>query len=107
MKVTLLHTSGCHIWKTALEELEVALAKTGNRISYEVVQVTSQAQAEKLKFTGSPTILINGKNVDKMKRKINRFTNSGCSIYFWKGKTYEYPPKEMITAAIKENKKNK
>ena len=100
MKVTFLHTADCHIWKTAINELEEALTEAKLEIKYDVVQVTSQTQAEKLKFTGSPTVLINGKNVDKMKRKINQFTNSGCAIYFWKGKTYEYPPKEMITAAI-------
>ncbi len=101
LKVQLLHTSDCHIWKTSLEELEAALKEVKKEIRYEVVQITNQQEADEYTFTGSPTILLNGVNVDPLRRSLKKFIFSGCTPYFWKGKSYEYPPKEMIVAALK------
>ncbi len=104
IKVQFLHTVDCHVWKVGLDALESALREARLPVSYEIILVTSAAQAEKLRFMGSPTILINGRNVDPMRRKLKKTIYAGCTIYLWKGKSYEYPPKEMIMVALKERK---
>ncbi|MFQ5406370.1 MAG: hypothetical protein ACE5DI_04400 [Candidatus Micrarchaeia archaeon] len=104
MKVDFFHTKECHIWKTALSVLEDALADAGVEQNYCVSVITSDEEAEEFKFTGSPTILVNGANVDPMRRKVTKFVALGCAPYFWNQKTFEYPPKEMILQALSESK---
>lgn len=106
-RVLFMHTSQCHVWKTALEELEAALQEAGGDVDYEVRVINTNEEAEEYRFSGSPTILVDGVNVDPMARNIKKFIASGCRPYFYKGKTLEYPPKEMIVAALKQGEQAK
>ena len=96
-----MHTRECHAWKVGLDALEAALAEAGRPVQFEIILVTSPAQAKKLKFTGSPTILINNRNVDPMRRKLKKTIYAGCTLYMWGNRSHEFPPKEMIVAALK------
>lgn len=102
LKVKFMHTRDCHIWQTSLEVLKDALKVARKKAELEVIDVKTQAQANKLKFTGSPTILVNGVNVDPLSRKQRKFILSGCRTYLFKGRIYEFPQKEMVIQALKE-----
>lgn len=58
--VTVLYFDGCPSWRTALERVDVASARAGVPVRVTTVAVTSNADADRLGFTGSPTILLGG-----------------------------------------------
>jgi glutaredoxin len=61
MKLTLLYFDGCPSWQTAEARLHEALAAVGlEDQEVELELVSSQEDAERLGFRGSPTILIDG-----------------------------------------------
>jgi len=99
--------------KDTLKELDV-------KVDVEEVLIDSEEKAKKYKFVGSPTVRINGKDIqdevskarcsrceellefEKTTKFIKQECNCGCRTYFYKGKCYPYPPKEMIKEAIKK-----
>jgi len=62
------------------------------------VRVSSEDEAKQLRFPGSPTVRINGFDIDPAAKQVAGYI--GCRIYVYKGRTYEYPPKEMIESAL-------
>lgn len=100
-KIRLLHTQGCHTYHQAFDELEKALKEKGLPVRFEVVLITCEKEAEENKFLGSPTIQVNGEDVDPKAKIVTKYSISLCRLYFWKGKSYDYPPKEMILEALK------
>lgn len=53
----------CPSHEAALQRLKAVLAEAGARAQIRVVEVTEEAQARRLSFWGSPTILINGNDI--------------------------------------------
>lgn len=60
MKVELLYFDGCPSWQETERRLRDALASTGSDASVDLVEVTTPEDAERLRFRGSPTVLIDG-----------------------------------------------
>jgi hypothetical protein len=63
MEVILRYIDGCPHWETACERLRVAVDSAGHKdteIRLEIVASTEQAQ--RLRFTGSPTIIVDGRD---------------------------------------------
>ena len=58
--VKVLYFDGCPSWQTALERVETASVQAGVPVRVSTVAVTSNEDAERLEFTGSPTILVDG-----------------------------------------------
>lgn len=100
MKIQLLHTADCHAWKDSLSILEETLKSKGLEVMYEVRLIETEDQARAYKFSGSPTILIDGVDVDPLARNITTYSVNSCRPYFYQGKTYDFPPKEMILDAL-------
>lgn len=62
LKVQFLSFAGCPLQRQARTELEKALAECGLD-RYENVDIMAEQTVEELKSWGSPTILVNGKDV--------------------------------------------
>ncbi|MEV2278091.1 thioredoxin family protein [Nocardiopsis sp. NPDC049922] len=63
MNVQLLYFDGCPNWGLARERLRRALAHVGHpEIEVELVVVGTEARARELRFPGSPTIRVNGRD---------------------------------------------
>ncbi len=58
--VTVLYFGGCPSWQTAIERVHAAAARTGVEVQVSTRAVESNEDANRLGFTGSPTILLNG-----------------------------------------------
>lgn len=101
MKIRLFHNTACHAWQKAGSELKQALKTAGIQADYQVVLIKSQAEAEKYKFPGSPTIQIDGKDIDPAAAQATQFSVEACRPYFWQGKAYDFPPAEMVVSALK------
>lgn len=100
-KIKLLHTEGCHVYHQAFNEIEQALKEKGLPVQFEVILITSKEEAEKYKFFGSPTIEVNGEDVDPKAKMATKYDICSCRLYFWNGKSCDYPPKEMIMETLK------
>lgn len=62
--IELLYWDGCPSHPEALELVTAAAAAAGRDGEIVVREVCSQAEAEELRFPGSPTIRIDGRDVD-------------------------------------------
>ena len=121
MKVQLLYILDCP-WCVKTEELvKESLEELGVKAEVEEILIDKDEKARKYSFVGSPTVRINGKDVQEEVSKgqclpceelaeyiegttefVKQECICGCRIYFYKGRQYPYPPKEMIKEAIKK-----
>src|SRR5438128_8626345 len=64
MDIEFLYWEGCPSYPEARKLLEDMLAERGLDAEVSVREVRSQAEAEELRFPGSPTIRVDGRDVD-------------------------------------------
>ncbi len=60
MNITIRYFEGCPNWRTARARLDEALRSKGSDPEVELEEVGTLEEAERLRFSGSPTILIDG-----------------------------------------------
>ncbi|WP_291377466.1 thioredoxin family protein [Demequina sp.] len=63
MHVQLLYFDGCPNWQVAQARLRDALVAVGAVDVVELVEVTTQEQAERLGFRGSPSVIVDGRDL--------------------------------------------
>ncbi len=100
MKFSLLYFEGCLSYQQALENLRETIAEDGLEAKIELVNVTSPAEAERLNFLGSPTIQIDGVDLEGPEA-VKTGVGFGCRVYEDKGQMRGWPTKEQIRAALK------
>lgn len=64
MKVSFLYYEDCPSHDQALDRLRQVLAEEGIQAEIEVIKVETEEQAQRLRFIGSPTIRIDGQDID-------------------------------------------
>ncbi len=101
VKIELLYTKNCPYWREALKTLIEIINEYKIDAELKAITIGGMRKAEKYSFPGSPTIRINGVDVDP---KHKGGIVLGCRIYFYKGKPYGYPPRKMIITALKNLK---
>jgi hypothetical protein len=97
-KVEFLYFQSCPGHKQALINLKAALQESKINADLVLINVASEAQAAKVGFQGSPSIRVNGKDIDGR----NEGHAYGCRIYQIGGKVTPIPTKEFIQAKLKE-----
>lgn len=100
-QVRLLHTIDCHAYHQALDQLEAALLEVDLPVRFEVVVITSDTQAKRHRFFGSPAIHVDGKDVDPLATEATQYHARACRSYYWQGQSHDCPPKAMILQALK------
>lgn len=65
VRIEILAREDCDSRGMAINVVERAVAETGVPAQVEVIDVGSLAQAELLRFPGSPTVRVDGKDVDR------------------------------------------
>ncbi|MFN7209361.1 MAG: hypothetical protein ACK4P1_03080 [Aggregatilineales bacterium] len=101
MRIQFLYYEDCPSHAAGLQRLREALAAEGIQAPIEIVKVETEAQAEALRFVGSPTILIDGVDIAPP---------SGAARYRLTCRTYRLedgrfaplPSFEMIRAALQK-----
>jgi len=91
----------------ALEEVLKVLKETGIEVLVNKINVNTEELAIKHRFISSPTIRVNGKDI-QMEIKENLCESCGdlcgdevdCRVWVYQGKDYTAPPKGMIMEAI-------
>jgi glutaredoxin len=91
----------------AIEDVKKILEAAGYDIKVNYIHVQTEKQAEELGFVSSPTIRINGQDI-QMDVKETLCESCGdlcgedidCRVWIYEGKEYTVPPKPMIVNAI-------
>ena len=64
MRVNFLYYEECPSYDLALERLREVMDEEGTPAEVKVVKVESEEQARELRFVGSPTIRVDGQDID-------------------------------------------
>jgi hypothetical protein len=101
MKIELIYFDGCPSWKTGLENLKKALQLEQLGDSVELVKVSSDSEATLLKFLGSPSFHVNGKDVWPEERDTYALS---CRIYTTPTGMSGWPSVKMLREILKAAK---
>ena len=97
--IELLYWQGCPSHPEAKALLEQVLAELGRDDEIVLSEVTSDAEAERLRFPGSPTIRVDGRDIDAM--GANGRPSLTCRIYHLPdGRISPVPSREQLEAAL-------
>jgi hypothetical protein len=97
VEIELLYWRGCPSYPEAQELVEEVL---GGTAEIRVHEVRSQGEAEELRFPGSPTIRVDGVDVDPAGAEGRAML--ACRIYrLPDGKVSPVPSREMLEAALR------
>lgn len=97
MKIEVLYFEGCPNHRPTVERVHEVVAMLGIEASVREIDVGPQDDPTVLKFLGSPTVLIDGRDIDPSKRDAVAYGLS-CRTYAGAG----VPSKRMIEDAIHE-----
>jgi hypothetical protein len=99
VQIEFLYWKGCPSYPEAQQLLEQVLAERGIDSRVELHEVTSQEEAEQLGFPGSPTIRIDGRDVDPAGSSARAML--ACRIYrLPDGRPSPVPSREQLEAAL-------
>ncbi len=99
MQIQFLWWEDCPSHPEAWQRLQQVLEELQPDVDVERIEVLTDADAERWHFPGSPTILVNGQDIDPHAPKLPaRLT---CRLYYTEeGRPSPYPSIEMITRAL-------
>jgi hypothetical protein len=101
MKVEVLYIAECPNHKPAVEQAREALRTAGMPEVVNEVEVRTKADAEAWRFLGSPTVRVNGLDVEPEARGVQHF-GVGCRSYADNGRRSGLPSKDLIGRALQE-----
>jgi len=79
VKIEVQHFEGCPNSKEMITRVKTAITEFGNNIEYKEILVETPEEAERVKFRGSPTVLINGIDLENMPEP--KAGNLACRYY--------------------------
>ena len=120
MKIDILYLMDCPRCVKTKRLLREALKELKLKAKVKEILIDTKAKAKKYGFVGSPTIRINGEDIQKIVEKARCLPceklaeltkkktpfvkkecyKSGCRVYSYKAKQYSYPPKGLIKEAL-------
>ena len=99
MEIEFLFWQGCPSHPEARQLLDDVLTARGLEVEVKVREVHTQAEAEELRFPGSPTIRVDGSDVDPDSASARPALN--CRIYRRAdGRPSPVPTREQLEAAL-------
>jgi len=96
--IKILYTDTCPFWKETLQLINEVATDMKTKVTIKKVKVKNEEDAKRLRFPGSPTVRINGVDIDPAAKPTEGFI--GCRIYVNNGRAQELPPKEMVKSAF-------
>ena len=101
MKIEVLYFDECPNYSPAVDRIRDVLKKEGLSAEITEVRVCDESSARAIGFLGSPSIRINGVDVEAAARSSKDF-GMMCRTYLERGKRVELPSRESIRAALRE-----
>ncbi len=100
MNIDFLYSSKCPNREEAFQNLLRVLKKNGWPAGIHSIEIKDINQAKKAEFLGSPTIRVNGHDLDENGNKTKGYSLD-CRTYIINGKQTPIPTEDFIEAAIK------
>ena len=101
MNIEVLYFEGCPNHLTAIEMVREILKSLGRQDEIHQVEVRTQADAEAMAFVGSPSIRVNGADIEPWARTAKAFGLS-CRTYLDGSRRSGVPSRELLRRAITE-----
>lgn len=98
MKVEVLYFDGCPSYTTAAEVLEGIIFEEELAAHVELVAVNTEKEAQQLRFPGSPTIRVDGRDLFPAEERED--WQLGCRVYATPEGLRGWPTKEMMRKAL-------
>jgi hypothetical protein len=99
MKIEVLYIPGCPNWSPAVDRIEKLLQEASLRADIERMPINSAAEAKALHFPGSPTIRVDGTDVQPHQANTAGLT---CRLY---PNNSGVPSEEMLRLAFSRSNK--
>ncbi|MGA9370437.1 MAG: hypothetical protein WBV53_01160 [Solirubrobacterales bacterium] len=99
MKVELLYFDGCPSYQRLLPRLRALVDELAPAAEASLRRVESAEDAERERFLGSPSVRVNGVDVDPGAAGREDF-GFECRLYRWDGATSPLPREEWIREAL-------
>ena len=99
MKIELYYCDDCPSYERARENLKEALRLERLAQEVEMVSVASDPDAQSKRFIGSPTIRIDGIDIEGPEAEEKGYSY-GCRIYAQNGRSAGWPSVEQIRQAL-------
>ena len=101
MKIEILYFDGCPNHLPAVALVRNILQQMNLPDHLIEVNITDPASAKSMRFLGSPTLLIDGLDVEPSARESDQF-GFGCRTYLSEGRRSGLPTKDLVQTAIRE-----
>ncbi len=99
MKVEILYFEGCPNHAPALEMVRRVLDREKIQAEVRLIEVTNEKAAESARFLGSPSVRVNGVDIEPGREEDSPFF--GCRTYTVDGKTVGVPPEKWLVDALR------
>ena len=101
MRIEILYVFGCPNHIPAVDRVREVLALENTSAEIVEVEVKDVATADRIGFLGSPTVRVDGQDVDPAARSEGPFGLS-CRMYIDNGCRAGAPPVEWVRAAVRQ-----
>lgn len=95
MKIEVLYLEGCPNHPPTIDLVQRVVSEHGIEAAVEAVEVRDAEDAERLRFLGSPTIRVDGKDIEPAARVRTDYSFC-CRVYGGSGT----PPRELVEDAL-------
>lgn len=99
MEIELLYFRECPHYEKAIQYVYEAMLELHISAEVKGIEVQSDADAISQKFLGSPSVRINGKDIEFPSNASHQYSLR-CRLYHGKDGISGYPPKEMLLTAF-------
>lgn len=99
MNVELLYFEGCPNYDALLPRLRTLLGRAGGEHALRLRRVASEDEARRLRFLGSPTVRVEGRDVEPHSEERGDY-GMKCRLYRTADALSGVPPDEWILAAL-------
>ena len=99
MKIELLYMDDCPSWETGLQNLKTALQLEAIHADVDLVKIRDEAEATRLRFLGSPSFRLDGREVWPEEREAYALS---CRIYLSPQGVKGWPSVDMLREKLRE-----
>ena len=101
MTIEVFYFSGCPNHVPAVDRVREVLAQEGTPAEMIEIEVNDADRAQEIGFLGSPSIRVNGQDVEPAARVVHTF-GIVCRTYVDGGRRVGVPPVEWIREAVRD-----
>jgi hypothetical protein len=99
MRIEILYVPGCPNYQPTFERLQAVLSSEAVKTGIEGIPVTTEVEAKALSFPGSPTVRVNGEDVEPRQTNV---PSLACRLYENRS---GIPSEELLRVAISDAKR--